>query len=86
MNGTTALEALKGLYHSAGVLRHWRAVRYCSSLLNHTVDSISPFITTVLVNGKQVRIPSQYAQLYHAYKYPLIYICVSMFPLHLPRK
>lgn len=23
--------------------------------MNHTVDSISPFITTVLVNGKQVR-------------------------------
>lgn len=54
VNGTNALESLKSLYHSAGVLRHWRAVRYCSSLLNHTVDSISPFITTVLVNGKQV--------------------------------
>lgn len=54
VNGASALEALKSLYHSAGVLRHWRAVRYCSSLLNHTVDSISPFITTVLVNGKQV--------------------------------
>ncbi|KOB70251.1 putative phosphorylase b kinase regulatory subunit beta, partial [Operophtera brumata] len=48
VNGTNALESLKSLYHSAGVLRHWRAVRYCSSLLNHTVDSISPFITTVL--------------------------------------
>ncbi|XP_013168313.1 PREDICTED: probable phosphorylase b kinase regulatory subunit beta isoform X2 [Papilio xuthus] len=56
VNGKTALESLKGLYHSAGVLRHWRAVRYCSSLLNHTVDSISPFITTVLVNGKQLTV------------------------------
>ncbi|XP_063358437.1 probable phosphorylase b kinase regulatory subunit beta isoform X1 [Cydia amplana] len=56
VNGTTALDALKSLYHSAGVLRHWRAVRYCSSLLNHTVDSISPFITTVLVNGKQLTV------------------------------
>ncbi|XP_026327867.1 probable phosphorylase b kinase regulatory subunit beta isoform X4 [Hyposmocoma kahamanoa] len=56
VNGTCALEALKSLYHSAGVLRHWRAVRYCSSLLNHTVDSISPFITTVLVNGKQLTV------------------------------
>ncbi|KAF9409433.1 hypothetical protein HW555_011208 [Spodoptera exigua] len=56
VNGTNALESLKSLYHSAGVLRHWRAVRYCSSLLNHTVDSISPFITTVLVNGKQLTV------------------------------
>lgn len=56
INGTRALDALKSLYHSAGVLRQWRAVRYCSSLLSHTVDSISPFITTVLVNGKQLTV------------------------------
>ncbi|CAH2104309.1 unnamed protein product [Euphydryas editha] len=56
VNGTSALEALKALYGSAGVLRNWRAVRYCSSLLNHTVDSISPFITTVLVSGKQLTV------------------------------
>nr|XP_021206842.1 probable phosphorylase b kinase regulatory subunit beta isoform X3 [Bombyx mori]XP_021206843.1 probable phosphorylase b kinase regulatory subunit beta isoform X3 [Bombyx mori]XP_037866538.1 probable phosphorylase b kinase regulatory subunit beta isoform X3 [Bombyx mori] len=56
VNGTNALAALKSLYHSAGGLRHWRAVRYCSSLLSHTVDSISPFITTVLVNGKQLTV------------------------------
>ncbi|XP_045512465.1 probable phosphorylase b kinase regulatory subunit beta isoform X1 [Pieris brassicae] len=56
VNGMSALESLKSLYHSAGVLRQWRAVRYCSSLLNHTVDSISPFITTVLVNGKQLTV------------------------------
>ncbi|XP_050670276.1 probable phosphorylase b kinase regulatory subunit beta isoform X16 [Leptidea sinapis] len=56
VNGMSALESLKSLYHSAGVLRHWKAVRYCSSLLNHTVDSISPFITTVLVNGKQLTV------------------------------
>ncbi|XP_047514739.1 probable phosphorylase b kinase regulatory subunit beta isoform X6 [Pieris napi] len=56
VSGMSALESLKSLYHSAGVLRQWRAVRYCSSLLNHTVDSISPFITTVLVNGKQLTV------------------------------
>nr|CAD7197061.1 unnamed protein product [Timema douglasi] len=39
-----------------GCLRYWPAVRYCSSLLRHTVDSISPFITTVLVNGKQLTV------------------------------
>lgn len=54
VNGSTVFEALTTLYHRAGTLRYWRAVRYCSSLLHHTVDSISPFITTVLVNGKQV--------------------------------
>ncbi|XP_037297906.1 probable phosphorylase b kinase regulatory subunit beta isoform X1 [Manduca sexta] len=56
VSGASALQSLKALYHTAGVLRHWRAVRYCSSLLNHTVDSISPFITTVLVNGKQLTV------------------------------
>ncbi|XP_031763872.2 probable phosphorylase b kinase regulatory subunit beta isoform X2 [Galleria mellonella] len=56
VNGVSVLESLKSLYQSAGELRHWRAVRYCSSLLNHTVDSISPFITTVLVNGKQLMV------------------------------
>lgn len=55
VNGETVINALKSLYYRAGTLRYWRAVRYCSSLLHHTVDSISPFITTVLVNGKQVR-------------------------------
>lgn len=56
VNGQTVFDALTSLYHRAGTLRYWRAVRYCSSLLHHTVDSISPFITTVLVNGKQVRV------------------------------
>lgn len=55
-NGTSVGDHLKALYQQAGGLRYWRAVRYCSSMLNHTVDSISPFITGVLVNGKQVTI------------------------------
>lgn len=54
--GQTVFDALTSLYHRAGTLRYWRAVRYCSSLLHHTVDSISPFITTVLVNGKQLTV------------------------------
>ncbi|XP_046386371.1 probable phosphorylase b kinase regulatory subunit beta isoform X1 [Ischnura elegans] len=54
--GTTVQEQLALLYHQAGCLRHWAAVRHCSSLLNFTVDSISPFITTVLVNGKQITV------------------------------
>ncbi|KAL4100994.1 hypothetical protein QTP88_021015 [Uroleucon formosanum] len=47
---------LTNLYHSAGCLHYWIAIRYCSSLLRHAVDSISPFITTVLVNGKQLTV------------------------------
>lgn len=56
VNGQSVIDALTSLYHRAGTLRYWRVVRYCSSLLHHIVDSISPFITTVLVNGKQVKI------------------------------
>lgn len=53
-NNVSIQKALQELYEKAGTLRHWMAVRYASSLLEHTVDSISPFITAVLVNGKQV--------------------------------
>ncbi|XP_028128298.1 probable phosphorylase b kinase regulatory subunit beta isoform X2 [Diabrotica virgifera virgifera] len=53
---TTVEEHLHSLYHKAGCLRHWAAVRYTSSLLNHNVDSISPFITAVLVHGKQLTV------------------------------
>lgn len=52
--GQSIYQSLNELYCKVGSLRYWRAVRYCSSLMHHTVDSISPFITTVLVNGKQV--------------------------------
>lgn len=54
INGTTIKELITELYSKSGQLRYWRGVRYCSSLLRKTVDSISPFITTILVNGKQV--------------------------------
>lgn len=56
VNGLNVSQALTQLYHRAGSLRYWRAVRYCSSLLHHIVDSISPFITTVLVNGKELTV------------------------------
>ncbi|XP_050528785.1 probable phosphorylase b kinase regulatory subunit beta isoform X3 [Daktulosphaira vitifoliae] len=54
--GASIRTQLTNLYHTAGCLHYWIAVRYCSSLLRHTVDSISPFITTVLVNGKQLTV------------------------------
>ncbi|XP_039952153.1 probable phosphorylase b kinase regulatory subunit beta isoform X2 [Bactrocera neohumeralis] len=56
VNGLSVNQALTQLYHRSGSLRYWRAVRYCSSLLHHIVDSISPFITTVLVNGKELTV------------------------------
>ncbi|XP_034936041.1 probable phosphorylase b kinase regulatory subunit beta isoform X2 [Chelonus insularis] len=56
INGMTVGDYLRALYQQAGSLRYWMAVRYCSSLLNHTVDSISPFITGVLVKGKQITV------------------------------
>ncbi|XP_008194133.2 probable phosphorylase b kinase regulatory subunit beta isoform X3 [Tribolium castaneum] len=52
----TVAEHLHSIYHQAGCLRHWAAVRYTSSLLSHNVDSISPFITAVLVHGKQLTV------------------------------
>jgi phosphorylase kinase alpha/beta subunit len=50
----TVHEALARINDQAGVLRLWGAVRYASSLLTQLVDSISPYITTILVNGKQL--------------------------------
>ncbi|CAH0557440.1 unnamed protein product [Brassicogethes aeneus] len=52
----TVQEHLQNLYYRAGNVRHWAAVRYTSSLLHHNVDSISPFITAVLVHGKQLTV------------------------------
>ncbi|XP_049821939.1 probable phosphorylase b kinase regulatory subunit beta isoform X3 [Aethina tumida] len=52
----TVQEHLQSLYYKAGGVRHWAAVRYTSSLLHHNVDSISPFITAVLVHGKQLTV------------------------------
>lgn len=63
---------LTNLYYRAGILRYWRAVRYCSSLLRHIVDSISPFITTVLVNGKQVSL------IVHSASHFVYLICISL--------
>lgn len=54
VDNTTVENHLQNLYYQAGCVRHWAAVRYTSSLLHHNVDSISPFITAVLVHGKQV--------------------------------
>lgn len=55
INDISVEDHIHKLYYLAGCKRHWAAVRYASSLLHHNVDSISPFITAVLVHGKQVK-------------------------------
>ncbi|CAG2117942.1 unnamed protein product, partial [Medioppia subpectinata] len=55
-DGTTAKERLERLSRQAGALRHWSVVRYCSSILQKLVDSISPYITSILVSGKQITV------------------------------
>lgn len=55
-DGCSVKERLERLSRQAGTLRHWSVVRYCSSILSKLVDSISPYITSILVNGKQLTI------------------------------
>ncbi|XP_074596795.1 putative phosphorylase b kinase regulatory subunit beta isoform X2 [Brevipalpus obovatus] len=57
-DGQTVRDRLERLMRQAGALRHWYVVRYCSSVLKKLVDSISPYITAILVNGKQLVIGS----------------------------
>lgn len=57
-DGMTVIEKLEKLLRQAGSLRHWAVVRYCSSVLRKLVDSISPYITSILVNGKQISVGS----------------------------
>lgn len=47
-------ERVCALLRQASSLRYWRTVRECTALLSKEVESISPYITTVLVSGKQV--------------------------------
>lgn len=39
----------------AAALQNWRTVRYCSSILHKTVDSLAPSITNILVRGEICR-------------------------------
>lgn len=55
-DGFMVKDKLERLSRQAGTLRHWSVVRYCSSILKKIVESISPYITSVLVNGKQMSI------------------------------
>lgn len=54
--GITVKEKFEKLSRQAGASRHWAVVRFCSSMLKKLVDSISPNLTSILVNGKQIAI------------------------------
>ena len=38
----------------AASVQNWKTVRYCTSILHKTVDSLAPSITNILVRGKIV--------------------------------
>ena len=48
--------SLEECIKEAGHMRNWSAVRYSSSLLKQMIDSISPYITQILVSGKRVTV------------------------------
>ena len=50
------MDSLEEMTKKAGVLRYWSAVRYSSSLLKQMADSISPYVTQILVSGKRVTV------------------------------
>ena len=50
------VERLKAAYREAGRLRYWAALRYSSSLLGQLVDSLCPYATQILVNGKMLTV------------------------------
>ena len=49
-------QSLEECIKQAGQKRNWSAVRYSSSLLKQMIDSISPYITQILVSGKRVTV------------------------------
>ncbi|CAG0883522.1 unnamed protein product [Cyprideis torosa] len=56
VDDVTVNDRLRALDHQAGSLRSWKTVRYCSSLFEKLVHSVSPSITSILVQGKQIAI------------------------------
>jgi phosphorylase kinase alpha/beta subunit len=68
--GVTIKDKLEALLRHAGTLRYWSVVRFCSAILQKIVDSISPYITLILVNGKQITIGS-FAGAEHVIDHPL---------------
>lgn len=47
-------DRLERLSQQACQKRNWSVVRYCSAVLKRSVESLSPWLTSILVNGKQI--------------------------------
>lgn len=47
-------ERLERLSQEACLARNWSVVRYCSAVLKRSVESLSPWLTSILVSGKQI--------------------------------
>lgn len=47
-------DRLERLSQQACQRRNWSVVRYCSAVLKRSVESLSPWLTSILVNGKQI--------------------------------
>ena len=52
----TVKQSLEQCLEQAGHKRNWSTVRYSSSLLKQMIDSISPYITQILVSGTTVTV------------------------------
>ena len=50
----TLEELFSQLSGEAASVQNWKTVRFCTSILNKTVDSLAPSITNILVRGKIV--------------------------------
>jgi phosphorylase kinase alpha/beta subunit len=50
----SAKKRVEELSKTAAGLRYWSALRYASSLLRKTVDSLTPYATAIIVNGKSL--------------------------------
>ena len=54
--GSTIKENIENVCRRAVQFRLWSVVRFCSAILKKFVDSISPNMTSILVNQKQITI------------------------------
>jgi len=54
VDGRPLSDHINSVLNAAASVRAWSVVRTCTALLSKEVESISPYITTVLVYGKQV--------------------------------
>ncbi|XP_023336391.1 probable phosphorylase b kinase regulatory subunit beta isoform X4 [Eurytemora carolleeae] len=54
--GLSVWKMIETLSVEAERLRYWAALRYSSSLLKRTVNSLSPYATQIIVNGKSLTV------------------------------